>query len=136
MINDMTTMSDEELDSHFSSLDSILALAEPWLIDSGEIIVDQTLSESARSGWLREQSKALLDRYLTGQQSIMKVLLCDRFDYCAKKKRYRSRVELAKAITDSLCMALTAIPIPLILIAAYIIEEGYCERLCKCNTTI
>lgn len=136
MINDITKMTDEELDFQFSSLDSVLALAEPWLIDSGEIIVDQTLSENGRRGWLREQTKILLDQYLTGQHSMMKTILCDRFGYCANKKRYGTRVELVKAVTDSLCMALTAIPIPLILIAAYIIEEGYCERICKCDATI
>lgn len=133
---DLQLMSDDELNSKFCSLDEILALAEPWLLDFGDIVVDQTLADERRGGRIREMVRTTLEKYVIGANSIMEVALCQRFKYCSQKQKFKSRIDLVKAVCDALCMSLTGVPIPIILIAAFVVEEGYCDRLCKCDEHI
>lgn len=124
-----------ELAARLEDLDGILRLAEPWLIDAGLVVPSQKLDGDRYMSSV-DQAKAAMDAFLFSQEGFIGTMLCTRLDYCAFKKRYKRRMELVKATADALCTFMTGIPVPMILIAAYIVEDGYCDRLCGCSEAV
>jgi hypothetical protein len=123
-----------DLGTTLEDIDGILRLAEPWLVDAGLVIPAQTLDGSYKTS--TELAREAIHAYLFARQGFIGQMLCDRFDYCQLKQRYKKRADLVKATADALCTFLTGIPIPMILIAAYIVEDGYCDRLCGCTEAL
>lgn len=129
------SLDDDNLAPQLESLSGILLLADPWLVDAGLVVPAQTLDGEGRKSHLA-QVKAAIDAFLFSKQGFIGSILCTKLDYCQFKKRYQRRIDLVKATADALCTFLTGIPVPMILIAAYMIEDGYCDRLCGCAESV
>jgi hypothetical protein len=63
-------------------------------------------------------------------------IICNDFEYCKKKKNKYFQTEkftLGISIADSLIMAKTLIPIPIIALSAYLVKENIIDKWCNCE---
>lgn len=81
---------------------------------------------------LREFVEDLLGR----ERDLLAFAACEHFGYCEKKKSgffNNDEYTLAIALADAMVMYLTGFPLPVTMVATYIIKKGLLDEWCKCS---
>jgi hypothetical protein len=128
------TMTNAELSNAVQCRDAILDEISTTLLESGELHPVTFLAprEGDERSDFRKRAKQIVDEYINSNIALMRHLVCERYNYCAAKKRHAARLELIRSLTDTLGMYLTKMPIPIFHICTYLVEFEVLDKLCNC----